>query len=174
MQTDIQVTTQTTFVRAVLVTGSDSRGNEFSYVKSSDFWIDLYNEVERTPKYIQNTVFPNVVYVRYGEYKMGRAEWVGMGCPIDLSCEHVDLLIDVEVHPVNAAQVMEREIDRKIAETCPHEHYWSAMFQMLECADCGKKFKPRTIPEERAAMQYNGRGSRNWTQTKGNSVTPLR
>lgn len=109
LQNDTEIKTQITFVRAVLVTGKDADGHEFAYSKSGDSWVDLYNACEIDAKYIQDRVFPNVVYARYDDYKMGRAEWLGNGCPLDLSRAHVDLMQDMERHPAAVAYEQEHK-----------------------------------------------------------------
>lgn len=98
-----------THTPAVLVTGSDNRGNEFCYFKSLNGWVDSYNECFITPDFVRAHVFPIVQKVYFSDLIMTGAEWVANGCPMELTAEQIRLLQDE--HPANIAQDMEREMD---------------------------------------------------------------
>lgn len=88
---NIQLEDDMTKTPAVLVTGADSRGNEFSYWKMYDgVWVDGYNEAQRTPEFIRAHVFPNVTKVYFGDFVMSGREWLHGGCPMDATKEQIE------------------------------------------------------------------------------------
>ncbi len=90
----VSVKTVKTYNRAVLVTGKDERGNEYSYFRYSDGWYDCYNENKVDPFYVTKYVIPAVIYVRFGELIVDRAEWVASGCPMELDAEWVAMRVE--------------------------------------------------------------------------------
>lgn len=79
----------TIFTPAVLVTGSDNRGNEFCYFKSLNGWVDSYNEKQVKDDFIRHYVFPIVQKVYFSDLIMKGAEWVANGCPMELTEEQM-------------------------------------------------------------------------------------
>ena len=91
-----------------LITGSDAKGNEFAYAKSSfvpDGWIDLYNACNTTKRYIANYIIPSVVKVRFGNVEMTRQEWESNGCPFELSREQMQAA-ELETERRKALQIV--------------------------------------------------------------------
>ena len=77
---------------AVLVTGSDAKGNEFSYWKMYDgVWVDGYNEVQRPDDFIRKYVFPEVRKVYFGDFIMDGSRWVEGGFPMSATKEQINL-----------------------------------------------------------------------------------
>lgn len=70
----------------------------------------------------------------------------------------------------NSVRYEKHAVDEASELDCPHIHYYSAMFNKLECADCKTIFNPRTPLEGVAALNYNGRGSRHWTKIEENDA----
>lgn len=149
-----RVKTFTVTVRATLITGHDSRGNEFFYFRSVAGWHDGYNERPADPDYIRRHVYPNVTQVRFPlsgglSHTMSRNEWIEAGCPLDLTREQVEMLIDTAPHPVDEAQRIEREIDSAVSA----ESDWKAQAEAKH-ADCldeiGRRYDftqtPRDMP----------------------------
>lgn len=120
--TQTSIITLTRTVRATLVTGKDSQRNEFFYFKTADGWYDGYNEREVSNEYIRHFVFPCVVYVRFSlnggvAHTMNRAGWTEAGCPLELTSEQVEGLIDSAPHPVDEAYRVDKEVSELIAES---------------------------------------------------------
>lgn len=88
---------------ATLITGHDSRGNEYAYWKSSenndpevpsmgkwDEWFDGYNEVFTSRRCVEQLIMPIVTTVRFGELEMSRSEWEAVGCPFGLTRDEIE------------------------------------------------------------------------------------
>lgn len=101
---------------AVLVTGSDNKGNEFCYFKIFDGrWCDSYNESETSPEFVRKYVFPNVIKVYFADLVMTGTEWVENGCPMEMTSEQIQIYKSENApRPVDEAQRIEREIDSEL------------------------------------------------------------
>jgi len=75
-----------TITPAVLVTGADSRGNEFCFWKMYDGqWVDGYNEGIASLKFVELQVIPNVKKVYFAHIVMTGDEWRANGSPLSLT-----------------------------------------------------------------------------------------
>lgn len=91
----------TSFTPVILVTGSDNQGNQFSFWKSLDKWIDSYNECETSAEFIRKHVFPNVRTAIVGDVVLTCEQWRDeLGCPISVS--------DEQIHAVEQAYRIEQ------------------------------------------------------------------
>jgi hypothetical protein len=79
----------TTFTPAVLTTGADERGNLFSFWKSTQGWVDGYNECATSEDFIRSHVFPNVQKVYFSNVVLTGSQWVEAGCPMSLTDEQM-------------------------------------------------------------------------------------
>lgn len=87
------------YTPAVLVTGKDEKGNEFSYTRINGVWVDLYRECPVGNSFIATFILPNVVRVKFGRESMDRAEWEASGCPFSLSDEEIAGLMAFHAEP---------------------------------------------------------------------------
>ena len=86
-----------TYTRAILITGKDVRGNEYSYsfIRDSKWinhknWFSFYSECELSDIYIKDEILPKVVKVRFGNIELTRMQWIAMGCPFELSSIEIE------------------------------------------------------------------------------------
>lgn len=106
-----------TYTPAVLVTGSDNRGNEFCYFKSLNGWVDSYNTCFITPEFIRTHVFPIVQKVYFSDLIMTGAEWVANGCPMELTEE--------QMHAIEEATALEAlPLAEQVAEEIERDAEW--------------------------------------------------
>lgn len=84
-----------TYTRAVLVTGHDYRGNEFSYWQIYNEWFEGYEEGFVTADFIATNVYPNITCVRFGNLKLKRDEWLALGSPLELSSDQMNDLAEI-------------------------------------------------------------------------------
>jgi hypothetical protein len=87
LQTQLHLATAVTYARAVIVTGTDERGNEYAYWLTDDYqWFDVYNE-RYIPDRQASLVIGNVDHVRFGSFEMSVEEWRRLGNPLRLDLE---------------------------------------------------------------------------------------
>ena len=99
----------TTYTPAILVTGRDPQGNEYTYWKTDDGWYNGYDEVPVNQSSIVDYIFDNVVTVRFGiSVKLTRAEWIALDAPLEISSEQMNDLVTID-YAVNGLRTMNTE-----------------------------------------------------------------
>jgi len=90
LQTQLHLQTAVTYARAVIVAGTDERGNEYAYWLTDDYqWFDVYNE-RYIPDRQASLVIGNVDHVRFGDFEMSAEMWRGLGNPLRLDMEALE------------------------------------------------------------------------------------
>lgn len=104
---------------AVLVTGADSKGNEYCHQFAHGEYMDLYNEVYITPERFR-ALYPIVQKVYFGETEMTGDQWRDIQCPLSMTIEQIECwrenvqYVDVWVDP--------RTPEEKAADTFANEY----------------------------------------------------
>ena len=75
----------TSYVRAVIVTGEDSQGNEFAYQWTENGWHNLYSDYV-----LDYGLKLEPTYVRFGDLQLSPREWEENGCPLRLPAMDVE------------------------------------------------------------------------------------
>lgn len=116
-QTETRLAVSTVLVRAVIVTGTDERGNEYAYTRTDNGWLDIYNECEMAyvPLHMNSDS-----YVRFGELKMSGSEWVALGCPVTMEAALVDEILTAQGYAEGEQVRMEAARAELLAE-CEHD-----------------------------------------------------
>ena len=77
-------------INAVLVTGEDEKGNEFTHARfSNGDYADLYNEVFITEAQFR-ALYPIVKKVYFSEVTMTGDQWRDIQCPLSMTREQLD------------------------------------------------------------------------------------
>ena len=81
--------TQVKFTPAVLVTGQDEKGNEFTWWKAGGKFVDAYNvrEIEETEF---RNLYSQVEKVYFSDTVMTGEQWRDIQCPLSMSTEQLD------------------------------------------------------------------------------------
>lgn len=80
------------YTRAVLITGQDEKGNEYTYWQVGDEWMDGYRETPVTAIHIANCVWNSIILIRFGSETMTRDEWIASGSPLEINGEQMQAL----------------------------------------------------------------------------------
>ena len=96
----------TTYTQAIIVTGTDERGNELALRSYPEGWFDVYEERYIPAEVAQQRIGPNCV-VRFGETAITGTRWQRMGSPLELETERIAELREPE----------RPEAERQTAET---------------------------------------------------------
>lgn len=80
---------QVKFTPAVLVTGQDEKGNEFTWWKADGKFVDAYNvrEIEET-EFLN--LYPQVEKVYFSDTVMTGEQWRDIQCPLSMSTEQLE------------------------------------------------------------------------------------
>jgi len=85
----------TTYTKAIIVTGTDERGNELALRSYPEGWFDVYEERFIPAEVAQQRIGPNCV-VRFGETAITGTRWQRMGSPMELETERIAELREPE------------------------------------------------------------------------------
>ncbi len=77
-------------INAVLITGEDTKGNEYSHARFHDgTYVDLYNEVKISEKWFR-FLYPLVTKVYFSEVTMTGDQWRDIQCPLSMTREQLE------------------------------------------------------------------------------------
>lgn len=145
-----------TFTPAVLVTGSDNRGNEFCFWKSTNGWVDGYNECFITPEFVRAHVFPIVQKVYFSDLIMTGTEWVSNGCPMELTEEQMHAIEEasaLDVVPLEEQVAAEIEQDAKWLDSETVSEWLDE--QKSNLAAQGRRYDFTPIPEDMPTIDFD-------------------